>query len=153
MAFEVALLGEALAAGLAAVGSLPGVDPTMGLQVAQLGEAPAAEGAGEGPLPAVGLEVGPQVAGVGEVPPALAAAQGDLAGVGVVGLRPSLDEVLVEGVLGLDADPLVVSGEADSPRSLVALQVSLGRQGCLGVSVLWRRHLGGGVCRCRVDLG
>lgn len=130
MAFQVALLGEAFAAGLTTVGPLPRVDPAMGLQVAQLGEAPAAQGAGEGPLPAVGLEVGPQVTGVGEDLPALATAQGDLAGVRVMGLRPSLEEV-VEGVLVFDAHPLGGgSREGNRPRApLVSLWVSLGREG------------------------
>ena len=74
VAFQVALLREALPTGHAAVGPLPGVHAPVRLQVAQLGEAAAAQRAAEGPLPRVRLQVGPQVARVGEAPAALAAA-------------------------------------------------------------------------------
>ena len=55
MAFQVTILREAFSAGHAAVRSLPGVDPPVGLEVAQLGEAASAQGAAERPLPCVRL--------------------------------------------------------------------------------------------------
>lgn len=107
MALQVTFLGEAFAAGQAAVGPLPRVDAAVSFEVAEFGEAAAAQRAAEGPLAGVSLQVGLQVAGVGEALAALAAAQevsGAGGGVGEVRVR-GVGADVGRRVLGFDADP------------------------------------------------
>jgi len=106
--FQVAFLGKALAAGQAAVRSLPGVNTSVGFEVAQLREAATAERTAERPLARVSLQMGFQFARMGKALAALAATQ-EVSGSGVrvrVRMGGGADVMRVcRLILGFDAHP------------------------------------------------